>query len=101
MEELKASATRELDRLKGAAQKKERELSEALVQARRQVAETEDQLKLSEDRIKALESEIEKNLNEKDLVLQELESVRDDFKVAIQSREALVAEVAELRTMLK
>ena len=40
-------------------------------------------------------------LNEKDLVLQELESVRDDLKVAIQSREALVAEVAELRTMLK
>ena len=44
---------------------------------------------------------MEKNINEKDLVLQELESVRADFKVAIQSREALVAEVAELRNMLK
>jgi len=100
-EELRALATREIDRFKVAAQKKERELSEALIQARRMAGETVDQLKLTEGRIKALESEIEKNLNEKNLVLQELASVRADFNWAIQSREALVAEVAELRNMLK
>jgi TolA-binding protein len=99
--ELRAPATREIDRLKAEAQKKERELSEALIQARRRAGETEDQLKFTESRIKALESEIEKNINEKDLVLQELKSVRADFDVAIQSREALVAEVAELRNRLK
>jgi hypothetical protein len=83
-----------------AAQKKERELSEALIQARRMAGEREDQLKLTEGRMKALESEIEKNIHEKEMVLRELESVRSDFDVAIQSREALVAEVAELRNRL-
>jgi hypothetical protein len=48
-----------------------------------------------------LECEIEKGLKEKDLVLQELASVRANFDVAIQSREALMAEVAELQNRLK
>jgi hypothetical protein len=101
VEELKAFATRELDRLKVTAQKKERELSEALIQTRRLTGEMEDQIKLMDGRIKALESEIETTLQEKDLALRELESLKADFKVAIQSREALVQEVAELRNMLK
>ena len=44
---------------------------------------------------------MEKNIREKDLVLQELESMRADFKVAIQSRQALVEEVTELQNRLK
>lgn len=94
--ELKATATRDLDRLKVAAEKKERELREALTQARRAAGETEGRLKLTEGRIVALESEIEKKANEKELILQELESVKADFTVAIQSREALLAELAEV-----
>ena len=101
VQELRVLATRELDQYKAEAKKKERELNEALVQARRMARETEDQLRLTEGRIKTLESDIEKNLKEKDLVLEELASVRSDFDVAIQSREALVAEVAELRNRLK
>jgi hypothetical protein len=54
-----------------------------------------------EGRIKALESEIETTLNEKDQALRELESLKGDFAVAIQSREALVQEVSELRALLK
>ena len=96
VKDLKASATRELDRLKAAADKKERELSEALIQARRMAGETEERLKLTEGRIEALESEIEKKIHEKDLILRELESVRADFTVAIQSREALLVELAEV-----
>jgi hypothetical protein len=95
--ELKANATREIDRFKAVAEKKERELSESLVQARRTTKETEDRLKLTEGRINALESEMEMKIKEKDLVLRELESVKADFAVAIQSREALLAEMAELR----
>jgi len=99
--ELKASATRELERVKAATQKRELELSEALIQARRMTEEREDQLKLTADRMKALESEVEKRTGEKDLVLQELESVRADYDVVIRSREALKAEVAELRENLR
>ena len=99
--ELKASATRDLDRFKAAAKKKEREMSEAVIQARRMAEETEERLKLREGRIEDLESEIEKKVNEKDLILRELESVRADFTVAIQSREALLAELDELRNSLK
>jgi len=83
-----------------AAQKKEHELSEALTQARRMAGEVEDQLKVMEGRLKAQESEIEKNTDEKNRILQELESLRADFDVAIQSREALVAEMTELRNRL-
>ena len=96
VKELKASATRELDRLKAAVEKKERERSEVMIQNKRMTGETEERLKLAEDRIKALESEIEKKINEKDLILREMESVRADFTVAVQSREALLAELAEL-----
>jgi hypothetical protein len=99
--ELKAGATRELDRLKASAEKKERELSEALIQSRRMAEESEGRLKLTAGRIEALEFEIEKKINENDLILQELESVKGDFTVAIQSREALLLELAELRNGLK
>ena len=99
-EELRASATRELDRFRMTAQKKEHALSEALVQARRVAEETGDRLKLTENRIKILEAEIEKHIDEKDQILQALESLRADFKVAIQSREALLMEVVELHNRL-
>ena len=101
VQELRVLATRELDQYKAEAKKKEHELNEALIQAKRLARETEDQVRLTQGRINTLESEIEKNLKEKDLVLEELASVRADFDVAIQSREALVAEVAELRNRLK
>ncbi|MEI7635967.1 MAG: hypothetical protein WCJ37_01565 [Syntrophus sp. (in: bacteria)] len=99
--ELKASATRDLDRLKALSEKKERELSDALIQARRMAEETVERLKLTEGRIEVLETEIEKKTNEKDVILRELESVRDNFTVATQSREALLGELAELRNSLK
>ena len=101
VEELRATVTGETDRIRAAAQKKEHELTEALTQAIRKAGEIEGQLKLAEGRTKALESEVEKKVNEKDLVLQELESLRADYNWAIQSRDALVTEMDELRNMLK
>jgi chromosome segregation ATPase len=101
VEELKASATRESDKLKAAAQKREHELTEALTQAMRKAGEAEGQLKLTEGRTKALESEIERKGTEKDAVLQELASLRNDYDWALQSRDALAAEMDELRSMLK
>jgi response regulator RpfG family c-di-GMP phosphodiesterase len=99
--ELKATATRELDRLKAVTEKKERELTETMIHAKRMAEESQERLKLTEGRIEALESEVEKTVNEKELVLRELESVKADFTVAIQSREALLAELAELRNGMK
>ena len=101
VKEMKATATRELDRFKAVAEKKERELTDSLIQVRRMAEESEERCKLTEGRIEALESEIEKKINEKDLILGEMESVRADFTVAIQSREALLEELAELRNGMK
>lgn len=101
VKELKANANRDLDRLKMASEKKERELGEAVIQARRMTRETEERLRLTENRIEVLESEIEKKITEKDMMFQELESVKADLVVAVQSREALLGELDELRNKKK
>ena len=101
VQELRTSATKELDKLKSAAQKKEHDLREALIQAKRMIGEAEEQVKLQGGLIKTLESEAEKSTTEKDQVLQELESLKADYKMAIESRATLVSEVDELRAMLK
>ena len=90
MDKRTAITIRKLDLLKVEMDKKERKLSEALIQARRMAEETEELLKLKEGLIQNLESEMETYSNEKDLAL------RADFNIAIQSREALLLEVDEI-----
>jgi hypothetical protein len=51
--------------------------------------------------MKALETEVEQRVQERELATNELEASRADYDVLVRSREALKAEVLELRQQLK
>ncbi|MEI6666947.1 MAG: hypothetical protein WCP29_02240 [Acidobacteriota bacterium] len=101
LDQLKATATRELDRYKVQAQKRELELSEALTQASRETDAAREQFQLVERRIKSLEREVEQGATEKERAVQEVETMRADYDVIVRSREALKAELMELRENLR
>jgi len=99
--EIRAGATRELDNVKAEVRKREHEHGEALIQAARASKALEEQLKDAKSRIRDLEAEAVKSEGKMERLFEEIESMKADYNLAIQSREALAAEVDELRDMLR
>ena len=97
-EKIRATITKELDQVKKDAAKKEKESGELITQSIRAIKERDDKIKLAESRVKEVESNFAKLVQEKEAALNEVQSMKSEYNMALQSREALEAEIAELKS---
>lgn len=98
IEKMKSTITRDLDKLKIESQKKEQELTERLTQAVRQSGERNDEIKLIKRRADEYEKELEKLKSSKAELESQIEQVKAENDFVMQSREALEAELASLKS---
>ncbi|MGK5089914.1 response regulator [Bdellovibrionota bacterium FG-2] len=97
IEELKKTVTRDLDRAKEEAAKKEKELTAQIAQATRANREKDDEIKTVKRTFAEIEKETAKTKHERDLVVKEYESMKGEYELIVQSRAALEAELSEVK----
>ena len=94
---MRLAVTGELERVKAEATKKEKDTQELLSRAAAALKERDSKIELMDNKMKHIEADFAKVKEAAERALNENESMKNEYELALRSREALLAEVAELK----